>query len=119
MFLGGAQAIASSCLSFLIPCSLFASSFSLWYIHKSCSFTAICKASSVFVCSIFFYFFNDFILQSFTRSVLHAELTVYEMWKKKQIHEDARKMHWTKILVFFFELRMKSRRITDVTRRHA
>ena len=24
---------------------------------------------------------------------------MYEMWKRKQIHEDARKMHLTKILV--------------------
>ena len=36
-----------------LPCSLFASSFSfsLLYIHKSCSFTAICEASSVFLCT--------------------------------------------------------------------
>ena len=24
---------------------------------------------------------------------------MYEMWKRKQTHEDAGKMHWTKILV--------------------
>ena len=51
IFLGGAQAISSSCRSFLTPCSRFASSFSLWYIHKSCSLSAICKASSVFLCT--------------------------------------------------------------------
>ena len=33
---GGAQ---------VTPCSLFASSFPFWYIHKSCSFPADCKAS--------------------------------------------------------------------------
>ena len=37
--------------SFLAPCSLYASSFSFWYILKSCSFSANCEASSVFVCT--------------------------------------------------------------------
>ena len=74
IFLGGAQAITSSCVCFPTPCSLFASSFSFWYIHKSCFFSAICKTSSVFVLSKFLYFFNDLILQSFTRSVLHSGL---------------------------------------------
>ena len=45
------QAISSSFLGFLTLCSLFASSFSFWYIHESCSFAANCKASSVFLCS--------------------------------------------------------------------
>ena len=25
-------------------------------------------------------------------------ISMYEMWKRKRIHEDARKMHWTSIL---------------------
>ena len=65
----------------LAPCSIFASSFSFWYLHKPCSLLTNCKAFLRFSVFHFLYFFNDLVLQSFICSALYFELAFSRILK--------------------------------------